>query len=55
MLSQRLTTLTDAGLVRRTVFEGPPVAVSYELTAPGKALIPVLGDLSQWAEEHLPG
>jgi DNA-binding HxlR family transcriptional regulator len=54
VLSERLTTLAEAGLVRRTVLEGPPVAVSYELTPAGCALIPVLGQISAWAEEHLP-
>ncbi|MFI5606301.1 winged helix-turn-helix transcriptional regulator [Amycolatopsis sp. NPDC051903] len=54
VLSERLTTLVDAGLVQRTVFEGPPVAVSYRLTESGRALLPVLAQLSDWAEEHLP-
>jgi DNA-binding HxlR family transcriptional regulator len=54
VLSERLTTLGEAGLVKRTVLEGPPVAVTYELTDAGRALIPVLGQISDWAEEHLP-
>jgi DNA-binding HxlR family transcriptional regulator len=54
VLSERLTTLVEAGLVIRTVHEGPPVAVSYSLTPAGRALIPVLGQISAWAEEHLP-
>lgn len=54
VLSERLATLVGAGLVRRTVLEGPPVSVSYELTPAGQALIPVLGQISEWAEEHLP-
>ncbi len=54
VLSERLTTLVAAGLVTRTVFEGPPVAVCYGLTPAGRALIPVLGQISAWAEEHLP-
>src|SRR5262245_50888628 len=54
VLSERLITLAEAGLVSRTVFEGPPVAVSYALTPAGRALIPILGQISDWAEEHLP-
>jgi DNA-binding HxlR family transcriptional regulator len=54
VLSERLTTLAGAGLVKRTVQEGPPVSVTYELTPAGQALIPVLGQISAWAEEHLP-
>jgi DNA-binding HxlR family transcriptional regulator len=41
-------------LIARTVDEGPPVAVSYELTEAGRALLPALHQLSAWAEEHLP-
>jgi DNA-binding HxlR family transcriptional regulator len=54
VLSDRLSELTETGLVARTVSEGPPVAVSYALTAAGRGLIPVLESLSLWAGEHLP-
>ena len=54
VLSERLTTLAEAGLIRRMVHEGPPVAVIYELTPAGCALIPALAQISAWAEEHLP-
>jgi DNA-binding HxlR family transcriptional regulator len=54
VLSDRLSELTEMGLVSRTVDPGPPVAVSYELTAAGLALIPALQQISRWAAEHLP-
>jgi|SRR5206468_10773733 len=54
MLSDRLAALTDAGLVTRTVDEGPPVTVTYELTDAGRALLPALEEISRWAEKHLP-
>ena len=53
MLSDRLGALTEAGLVIRTVDEGPPVSVTYELTESGRALLPALEEISRWAEEHL--
>jgi DNA-binding HxlR family transcriptional regulator len=53
MLSERLGELSDAGLVTRTVNEGPPLAVTYELTDAGRALLPALERISRWAEEHL--
>jgi DNA-binding HxlR family transcriptional regulator len=53
VLSDRLADLAGAGLVARTVDEGPPVSVSYALTDRGKALIPALGQISLWAQEHL--
>ena len=55
MLSDRLAELTAAGLVARTVVEGPPITVSYSLTPSGEALIPALTQLSVWAEAYLPG
>jgi DNA-binding HxlR family transcriptional regulator len=54
MLSERLSELTDAGLVTRTVAEGPPVSVAYELTRAGRALLPALAQISRWAEKYLP-
>ena len=38
MLSERLTELATAGLVKREVEEGPPVNVRYRLTKRGEAL-----------------
>jgi DNA-binding HxlR family transcriptional regulator len=53
MLSDRLGALTTAGLVTRTVDEGPPLAVAYELTDAGRALLPALEQIRLWADEHL--
>jgi DNA-binding HxlR family transcriptional regulator len=54
VLSDRLSDLAEAGLIARTVDEGPPLAVSYALTERGNALIPALTQISLWAQEHLP-
>ena len=54
VLSDRLTELVGAGVVARTVDEGPPVGVRYELTDAGRGLIPVLDQLAGWARESLP-
>ena len=54
VLSDRLSELAAAGLVRREVTEGPPVGVHYQLTAAGLALTPVLKELARWAYENLP-
>jgi DNA-binding HxlR family transcriptional regulator len=53
VLSDRLTELTDAGLVDRRVDAGPPVAVAYALTDAGSRLVPILGQLGEWAEDNL--
>ena len=54
MLSNRLVSLTEAGLISRTVDPGPPVTVAYALTDRGEALMPALAQISRWASEHLP-
>ena len=54
MLSDRLSALCNAGLASRTVADGPPVTVAYELTDAGRALLPALEQIGRWAEEHLP-
>jgi DNA-binding HxlR family transcriptional regulator len=54
MLSDRLGELSRAGLISRTVVDGPPVAVDYALTPAGTALLPALDELTTWAAENLP-
>lgn len=54
MLSQRLCELARAGLVQRTVDVAPPITVSYTLTPAGLALVPVLQELTLWAQANLP-
>lgn len=53
VLSDRLVELSDAGLVVRNVESGPPVAVTYALTDAGCRLVPILGQLGEWAESNL--
>jgi DNA-binding HxlR family transcriptional regulator len=54
VLADRLSELCDAGLVTRTVTEGPPLSVTYALTDAGRALLPALEQITRWAEEYLP-
>jgi DNA-binding HxlR family transcriptional regulator len=54
VLSDRLSELARAGLVHRTVDDGPPVAVSYQLTEAGESLTPVFQQLATWARDSLP-
>ena len=49
LLSQRLRELEAAGLMDRTVEEGQPVRVTYELTEKGQALRPAVQALREWA------
>ena len=54
MLSQTLRQLGSDGLVSRRV-DGTvsPPTVHYALTPLGSTLVPVLGALKQWAEDHM--
>ena len=54
VLSERLSELGKAGLIDRSVDEGPPIAVTYQLTQAGQALLPALHELTSWAEANLP-
>jgi len=54
VLSNRLVSLAATGLLSRTVDAGPPVSVTYALTDRGRALMPALSQISDWAAEHLP-
>ena len=54
VLSDRLAELCNVGLATRTVDEGPPISVAYELTDAGRALLPALEQITRWAEQHLP-
>ena len=54
VLSERLSELTGAGLVLRSVTSGPPVSVDYRLTPAGLALLPALDELATWASQNLP-
>lgn len=53
VLSDRLAELSRAGLVARTVEEGPPVGVGYALTESGRAILPALRALGDWARDNL--
>jgi DNA-binding HxlR family transcriptional regulator len=54
VLSDRLSDLVEGGLISRTVVEGPPLAVHYELTDRGRAMMPALEQIAEWARVHLP-
>jgi DNA-binding HxlR family transcriptional regulator len=51
VLAERLRELEEAGLVERRVDHGPPIAVTYRLTARGEGLGPTMDALRDWAAE----
>lgn len=54
VLSDRLSELSRAGLVERTVTDTRPPGVNYQLTSNGRELLPILDQLGNWAHKHLP-
>jgi len=53
VLTERLRELETEGLVERLVDPGPPVRVSYRLTARGRALSPVIASVDAWAADWM--
>lgn len=49
MLSERLRELERGGVVERLVDPGPPLRVTYRLTARGQGLAPVVAAIDAWA------
>jgi len=53
LLSERVKELEERGLIVRAVDPGPPLRVTYELSAMGRDLRPAVEQLSQWAQRWL--
>jgi DNA-binding HxlR family transcriptional regulator len=53
LLSERMKELEARGVVVRHVEAGPPVKVTYGLTAMGTELQPALAELKSWARHWL--
>jgi DNA-binding HxlR family transcriptional regulator len=53
MLTQTLRTLERDGLVSRTITPAVPVRVDYALTDVGRTLLPVILQITNWAETHI--
>src|ERR1700737_2041406 len=55
VLTERLRELEVEGILERLVDPGPPVRVSYRLTARGRALDPVVNAVDDWAAAWMAG
>jgi len=53
MLTQHLRELEHDGLVHREVYREVPPRVEYSLTELGHTLKPLLGQMQEWAKQHL--
>lgn len=54
VLSSTLKTLEADGLVSRKVYAEVPPKVEYSMTPTGKSLIPIVLDLTRWAQANMP-
>lgn len=52
MLTLELRKLEEAGIVKRTAYEGYPLRVDYELTDGGRKLVPLIDALGDWWEQE---
>jgi DNA-binding HxlR family transcriptional regulator len=53
VLSDRLTRLTEEGLLRRTAYQERPPRYEYRLTSKGVDLWPALGFRMRWGDKHV--
>lgn len=53
VLSGTLKTLEADGLVRRTVHPEVPPKVEYSLTETGLSLVPIIVQLTEWAQNNM--
>jgi len=52
MLSEGLSALEEAGLVRRRLLSDQPVRVEYTLTERGESLEGIIVEMVEWGSEH---
>lgn len=55
VLSTTLKTLEADGLIDRKVYAQVPPKVEYTLTETGESLIPLIMQLTDWAQKHMQG
>jgi len=52
VLTDSLRSMTDDGIITRTVYAEVPPRVEYSLTELGETLRPILKDMEQWGVEY---
>lgn len=55
ILTDRLASMEQAGLVEKALYQSRPKRFEYRLTAKGEALLPVLQEMCRWANTFVPG
>ena len=55
LLAARLRKLEDQGIIFKEPYQTRPVRYAYSLTPAGRALLPVLQEMSRWANTYIEG
>ena len=53
MLTKQLRELEADGILSRKIFAEIPPRVEYSLTELGESLLPIIGSMKSWGEEHM--
>ncbi|WP_134661970.1 MULTISPECIES: helix-turn-helix domain-containing protein [unclassified Amycolatopsis] len=53
VLTETLRDMARDGLITRTDHQANPPHVTYELTALGRSLLPVIDAMREWSDQHL--
>ena len=53
VLSNTLRTLEANGLVHRILYQEVPPRVEYSLTDTGRSLVPIILELTEWAQKNM--
>lgn len=54
ILADRLRSLEEKGIIKKTAYQLKPIRYEYFLTEKGANLLPVLQQLAIWANKHVP-
>ena len=55
ILADRLKRLEAQRILTRTPYQERPVRYAYELTRKGEDLLPLLAEITRWANRYIPG
>ena len=53
VLSNTLKILEEDGFVTRSVYKAVPIRVEYELTELGNSIVPIIHQLTEWAQTNM--
>lgn len=54
ILTDRLALIEEAGLAEKKAYQERPPRYEYRLTEKGEGLLPVMQEISKWANKHMP-